>query len=112
MKLNQAMSEPNAEVMECWNAGVMGCGTCTLDSILQFSTERSFLFLKAIGESGSNPHFSWICVARRSEQSCDKVGIVDDEVLGEYTLLEEETSQMLSQSLAKSRSRKSFRNGG
>jgi len=68
--------------------------------------------MKAIGETGSNPHFSWICVARRSEQSYDKVGVVDDEVLGEYTLLDEETSQTLSQSLAKSRSRKSFRNGG
>ena len=40
MKLNPAISEPNA--------GVMGCGTCTLDSILQFSTERSFLFMKQL----------------------------------------------------------------
>ena len=65
-----------------------------------------------MGPGELSPHFSRICVARRSERFCGKVGVVDDEVLGEYTLLEEETSQTLSQCRATSHSRKSVRNAG
>ena len=41
----------------------------------------------------ASPHFSRILVAIRSERCSVNVGAVDDEELGEYTLLEEETSQ-------------------
>lgn len=39
--------------MVYWNAGVMGLGLCTLESILQLSTtptERTLLIMTAFGE--------------------------------------------------------------
>ena len=64
-------------------------------TMLSFALRVSGDFYERYITSIISPHFSRICVARRSERFCDKVGVVDDEVLGEYTLLEEETSQTL-----------------